>query len=518
MFNRLQLKQVFRQLLVICGVLLLSRFTKNWGFVFVALYGVSCCLRRDIGRALVVFLLLSFLPMVNPFIMPRYGQFAMIARLSSLLMALALLFSGIDRPGPHRLPLDLLFLYLFVAAFSSLQGYAPLVSELKIVNFTFLLLAIAIGTRNLHRNPADIQLLRNTYLAVIAFTVYGSLLTLPFPHIAYLTSLRNIMVNWGMEYAYDVATSGQSLLFCGATAHSQFLGPMSACCLGWLLCDMWLVEKRWNLLHVALLIPIPFICFMTRARIGLLSLAVAVFANVFICLPRTNLPRRTNNKFYGSVILLLVALLSTALVSEFTNRAISRWMRKTDDVSSDDRTLGDAFTQSRQGAIATNLADFRRNRLFGSGFQVARKMLGQKRSSSSLFSAPIEKGLLPLMVLGESGLLGASIFILFLVVFFSTCHRKRYTATAILFIVFLTTNLAEATFFSPSGGGGVYWSLMVVGGFTIDMAVVVSRRSTPEALFHPIPNLDYASDEDHTEPFLEMEAPPDIETPPTENV
>ncbi len=518
MLNRVQLRQVFRQLLVICGVLLLSRFTKNWGFVFVALYGVTCCLRKDVGRALVVFLLLSFLPMVNPFIMPRYGQFAMIARLSSLLMTIALLISGINRPGPHRLPLDFLFVYLFIVAFSSLQGYAPLISELKIINFTFLLLAIFIGTQNLHKTPKDILLLRNTYLAVIAFTVYGSLLTLPFPHIAYLTSLRGVLVNWGMEYAYDVAESGKTLLFCGATAHSQFLGPMSACCLGWLLCDMWLVEKRWNLLHVVLLIPIPIICYMTRARIGLLSLAIAVFANVFLCLPHTRLSRRTKTRFYGAVIFLLFALLSTALVSEFTNRTISRWVRKTDDISADDRTLEDAITKSRQGTIATNLADFRRNRLLGSGFQVAQKMQGNKGNSSSLFSAPIEKGLLPLMVLGESGLVGAGIFLLFLVVFFSTCHQKRYTATATLFIIFLTTNLAEATFFSPAGGGGVYWSLLVVGGFTIDMAVVASRQSIPESPYCPLPVLDEVSDEDEEELSFELESAPDVKKDPTENV
>ena len=281
---------------------------------------------------------------------------------------------------------------------------------------------------------------------------------------------------------------------------------------------MWLVEKRWNPLHVVLLIPIPVICYMTRARIGLLSLAVAVFANVLLCLPHAKLSRRTKTRFYGAVILLLFALLSTALVSEFTNHTISRWVRKTDDISSDDRTLGDALTKSRQGTIATNLRDFRRNRLFGSGFQVAQKMQNQKGSSSSLFSAPIEKGLLPLMVLGESGLVGAGLFLLFLVVFFSTCRQKRYTATAVLFIVFLTTNLAEATFFSPAGGGGVYWSLMVVGGFTIDMAVVASRQSIPEALYGPIPELGEVSDEDDEELNVELESAPNIETDPSENV
>ena len=507
MFNRLQLKQVFRQLLVILGVLLLSRITKNWGFIFVSLYGVACCIDRKIGQAFVIFLLISFLPMVNPFIMPRYGQFAMIARISSMLMSLALLASGVSRQGPHRLPLDLLFVYLFIAAFTSLQGYAPLISELKVVNFLFLLLAISVGTRNLHKSPGDILFMRNAFLAIIAFTVYGSLLTLPFPHIAYLTSLRSAMANHGLDYAYEAVAVNNRLLFSGATAHSQFLGPMSACCLGWLLCDTWLVERRWNPLHVALMLPIPIIAYLTRSRIALLTLVVTVLSSVFLFLPQTNLTKKAKTRFYCAVFITLFALLTTAIVSEFQNHTVSRWIRKTDDVTSDDRTLGNALTQSRQGTIAQNLRDFRRNRLFGSGFQVSQKMAGNKSSSSSLFSAPIEKGLLPLMVLGESGILGSTVFVIFLISFFSVCKVKRYLATATLFIVFLTTNMAEATFFSPAGAGGVFWSLLVIGGFTIDMAVVARRQSEQEMLYYSFQDSTESSDGDDEE----LPAPADSE-------
>ena len=509
MFNRLQLKQVFHQLLVILGVLLLSRITKNWGFIFISIYGVACCIDRKIGQALVVFLLISFLPMVNPFIMPRYGQFAMIARLSSLLMALALLASGVSRPGPHRLPVDILFVYLLLSSFTSLQGYAPLISELKIVNFIFFLMSISIGTRNLHRNSQDILLLRNTFLAIIAFVVYGSLLTLPFPHIAYLTSMRGALVNYGLDYVYEAAAEKSGLLFCGSTVHSQFLGPMSACCLGWLLCDMWLVERRWNPLHVALMWPIPIIAYMTRARVALFTLCVAFAVNLLLCLPRTRISRRTRNRFHLMIALSLVTLLVAAIGSELKDKTISRWLRKTEDVSSDERTLGDALTGSRQEAIAENMADFRRNRLLGSGFQVSRAMVG--KGSGSLFSAPIEKGLLPLMVLGESGLIGTTIFIVFLISFFSICHARHYTATSALFIVLLATNMAEATFFSPAGGGGVFWILLVVGGFTIDMAVVTGRQAASKVHYSPIPDAVTISDEDERESIGPADSEPIVE-------
>ncbi len=517
MFNRFQLRQVFRQLFVICGVILLSRFTKNWGLVFLSLYGVGCCLERKIDRALVVFLLLSFLPMVNPFIMPRYGQFAMIARISSLLMSLSLLASGVTQTGSHRLPLDILFVYLLVAAFSSLQGYAPLVSELKIINFAFFLIAFLVGTRNLHKHQDGIQLLRSTFMALIAFIGYGSFLTLPFPHIAYLTSVRNTLITQGMDAARDIVSQGKTLLFCGVANQSQFLGPMAASSLAWLLCDMCLVERRWNPLHVVLLLPLPAIALMTRSRIALVTLVVAFFSSVCICLPRTKLSRRVKTRFYGVLFLILIVSLSIAIVSQYRKKSISRWLRKTDDVTTDDRSLGDAMTQSRQGAIAENMRDFRRNRLLGSGFQVSQAMQ-YRLNTSSLFSAPIEKGILPLMILGEGGLVGAGIFIIFLTTFFSTCHAKRYSATMALFIVFLATNMAEATFFSPAGAGGVFWSLLILGGFTIDMAVVADSPPPPATLGFPFEYPIASSEEDDDEQSELFELPINLIATPDADV
>ncbi len=81
------------------------------------------------------------------------------------------------------------------------------------------------------------------------------------------------------------------------------------------------------------------------------------------------------------------------------------------------------------------------------------------------------------MVLGETGILGVIAFIIFLIVFIATCHQRHYAATLTLFAVYLSTNMAEATFFSPSGGGGVMWIIMVVGGFVIDMNRVVARQA-----------------------------------------
>jgi hypothetical protein len=83
------------------------------------------------------------------------------------------------------------------------------------------------------------------------------------------------------------------------------------------------------------------------------------------------------------------------------------------------------------------------------------------------------------MVLGETGIIGAGAFLIFLIMFYHEASIKGYTATLTLFSVLLTTNLAEATFFSPSGGGGVFWMFTVCGGFLIDMSIRAANQELP---------------------------------------
>ena len=148
---------------------------------------------------------------------------------------------------------------------------------------------------------------------------------------------------------------------------------------------------------------------------------------------------------------------------------ISRWLRKTGTDEVDDRSLGEALTSSRMGLMEESLWEFRRKPMIGSGFQVAeytRDMVAGNRAL--ILSAPIEKGVLPVMVLGETGILGEACFLLFLLTFYYTCARRRYFITITMFTVHLVTNMAEATFFSPGGSGGLNWIVCVVGGFVLD--------------------------------------------------
>ncbi len=475
-----QCRSVFRYALMIVGLVILSRVTKNWAVAGLALYGILSALKQRPGPTLVVYLLLAFLPMVNPVLMPRYQHFSVISRLSTLAMTCALILTGDNRDGRNQIPLGAVYPFLLMAAVSSIEGYCPVISYLKILNFFIFITGIYIGTKNINQCPEALQQIKRTFLAIILLLVYGSLCTLPFPSVAYFTSLRDQIIEFGLEYAEDyfAEQEGMTGLFTGITVHSQFLGPTIACCFAWLLCDMVIVERKFSHMHIALLLPIPLIAYMTRSRLALFVLTFSVIFIMFYCIPHAWILSRVRSRFSSVMLLFVFLLIAAGFVGEVRSGIVSKWLRKTEDLTLDTRKLSTAVTGSRQALIAECLHDFHQNTLLGKGFQVDSTTKSRYEAGAvSLFSASIEKGLLPLMVLGETGLLGTIAFTFFLATFLLTCHVRRYTATLTLFSVYLSTNLAEATFFSPAGGGGVQWIMMVVGGFVIDMNRQVERQT-----------------------------------------
>ncbi len=481
MFKDSLYKLCFYLTAAIVAIIVLCHFTGGSGIIVVAAIGAYCALKGMAGASLFVFILLPFLTMLNPLIIHKAPIFAMVSRLTTLIMVISLVLAGTKRKGRQRLPLGYLFLYLVIALISSFQGYFPLVSYFKILNFSAFITGLYIGTRNINHNKDDLFFVRAGFLAIAAVTIVGSLAVLPFPSIAYYTSLRHTIATEGTEMAdiiyQDMDASG---LFTGITNHSQFLGPCLACLGGWLACDMLFVEHRIRFFHMLLLVPIPVMIAMTKSRIGLLAFCMLIALLMFYCLPHIQITQKERHKIHGLLLGFVIILILILIVAEVKKGTVSRLVRKTNDTSEDTRTLFEALTNSRQEKINLCLHDFHSNPLWGTGFQVTSDLPYQyQRGEISLFSAPIEKGLLPLMVLGETGIIGAGAFLIFLIMFYHEASIKGYTATLTLFSVLLTTNLAEATFFSPSGGGGVFWMFTVCGGFLIDMSIRAANQELP---------------------------------------
>lgn len=460
-------------------------FTRLSGGVWVGvmgLLGVAWALTGKVGKSLAMYLLITFLVIMNPVIMPFGGLFSVLARLGPLIIGLALSIKGLGIHGQVRFPLGILCVYLVVAIISSANGWAPIVSYLKIFNFLVFITAFWFGLHTLSVDRVGINDLRAMFMALSVFVIGGSALLIPFPGISTLSGYALAMregnlaaANVAMANIYDMTP-----LFCGVTRQSQALGPILSGIITWVIADMLFIAKKSDLLHVLLTLVGFVLLYMTRSRAGFFAMLTGILMVTSYLPRRIELSPRLKKHMRSSMWLLFSFVFIVAGVSEIRSSSMSRWLRKTDDVRRDDRTLTEAVTASRQGLIEASMYDFKCNPLFGMGFQVSPETAEILRQSGPglVISAPIEKGVLPVMILGETGIVGALVFVAFLVAFYTTTIGNRLYITATLFTVLLATNMAEATFFSPGGLGGVLWAICVIGGYCIDALMRNNERFT----------------------------------------
>lgn len=475
-------KQTIKMVAFVALAILLCRFSKGYFAPIFVLVGVWCAFSDKIGWALAYFVLMPFFVIMNPGVLPKESAvIGMSMRFGPLLIGFCLALKAGSRKGRHRLPLMGIVPFLGVACISAAGGWVPAISYLKIVNFIFFLFGVWYGTQNLQHRPKDVFILRSFFLALAVILVFGSIMTMAVPSIGYASGLRYALAEGGAEYANEVFRQRQAdsmmSLFCGITNHSQALGPILCCALGWVMCDMLLVENRFSKLHVSLIVFCFPLLYMTRSRVALMTALFTVSVIYFYTVRKTQLPSSVRASLGKGMMLLALMVAVAAVGAELKSGAISRWVRKTQDVETDKRSLSEAVTSSRLGLIDQSLWEFQRNPLFGSGFQVSYYTQELAKSSRGLvFSAPIEKGILPVMVLGETGIVGEICFLVFLVSFFGVSARRGYYVTISLTATYLMTNMGEATFFSPGGGGGIMWMISVVGGFTIDTLILFRRN------------------------------------------
>ena len=267
------------------------------------------------------------------------------------------------------------------------------------------------------------------------------------------------------------------MLFSGITDHSQTLAPFMAIMIIYVAADMLFIERRVAPLQTGMIITMLVMLFMTRSRTGLFAVAVSGFVMVNYIFNKVFIPSDLKRKLHSAMLLGGVLLLLVMALMEVRSQSFTKWLRKTNDLAADYRSMDEAITQTRQGTIDQCMYEFNQNRFMGIGFQVSEQVKALYDLSSGLvLSAPIEKGLLPLMVLGEGGIVGAILFYVFVIGFISGCIKRKYYVSLLLFIDFFCTNIGEATFFSPGGPGGVMWAVFALGGFSMDQMIKLSEQ------------------------------------------
>lgn len=472
MFKNKFHKDMVKALVFISLILGLCRVTMGGAAVLVALLGAGFALTRKPGYLACCYIMFPVFTIFNRVVVGLSPVFLMTARIGNLFMIAMMFLTGVGFSGRPRekLPIAWLFAYCAVACISSLEGWMPFISYLKIFQFILFLSGLLFVTRFLQQSDEGLYQLRCVFMALAIIFLWGSIASRFVPSVGYSMTISR-MASYGIEMTGEEVASKEGLrLFNGLTCHSQELAPTVALMASWVLCDMLLVERRFNFLHVSVLSAAPILLYISRSRGGLLEIVAVVLTAIFVCVPRARLAVAVKSRLMQLMILSAIFLLVIAVIGQIRNQTISKWLRKTEDVHGDTRSLKEAFTGSRQALVEYNLNDFKLNPLFGKGFQVMRGMEQAYRAKLiTWYSASVEKGVTPYVVLGETGLVGTGVFLIFLFVFYGTCLKRRYLATLTMFTCFLVANLADSTLFSPGGGGGFGWIVSCIGGFGIDL-------------------------------------------------
>lgn len=470
------LKDFKKITIAILAAIAVGRFVGGPVLALISFLGIQYASSKKTGYAVICYLLIPFLNNLAVQLVSHGNAFLTISKICSVGMMVMMIMLAKGGRGKQKLPVALLFVYLVVAAVSSIQGWCPIISYLKLIQFALFLIGVTFMASAMQNSERVLIQVRAAFMAFAVVIIVGSFVTLFVPGIGY--SMYNRYAFNGTSITFEELGDGL-VLFSGVAMHSQALAPMVACFNAWVLCDMLFVQKRFTKLHLVMLAIAPFLLYKTHSRTGLLAYVGATAMIVFIAIPKARMAAWFKRKVMKMMYVVVTLLVMVSIVMEISNNTISSWLRKIDtaEVEYDERGLMEAMTASRQDTNEQNLYDFRQNPLLGKGFQtMAWHAAAYQAGTISIWSAPVEKGVLPMMILGETGIVGAIVFAVFLLVFYGVCFSQRYAALMSTFTAVLVSNLGEAIFFSPSATGGIVLVEALVGGFCIDLLAQRQNR------------------------------------------
>lgn len=456
LFNRrdIDAKAFFMTLVFWFGLIVAMKWTGGVAFVVLIPLALLALTRRDHEQLIFILLVAISTILTNGYLMPKDMVYSMSERV--LFVGLGfILFTQIAGQRNSRLLTPFLGLvpYLLFMAATSLAGWCPIISYLKLFLFTTIFFAYYAIANRAANQDLNIRRLRAMVLAMATFFVVGSVLVKPFGW-AYMTLGE-------LELQVTAETTN---LFKGVTTHSNALGGVLAVFALILLGDMLFSLQRVEPLYIINLLCAFFLIVKSGSRTAMGTFVLgAGFA--FYCFLQT---RSVKRSWHGKVVQIafLGGLVLGALIlgSSAGREKIVRFVVKQRDKDAAVQLTREGVMSSRQGKIDEGLANWRKSPAIGNGFQVSEDMKGFSISSlRSVLSAPVEKSVWFAAVLEEGGALGFGLFVVFLLCAIPTLIKRKAYIGATLFFSLICGNCGEFTFFSMSGGGGLQWGMVFIG-------------------------------------------------------
>lgn len=417
------------------GMRLASDSSASASFLVLSVYAL-------LGRAQAIqALALSWLfTMLNPGIAPAtegawLGRFIVIGAAA----ASVLFRSGFFRREMKVTPIvaGTLLLGVFLVIHSLFVSSLPSVSVLKAVSWSIVMATLLAAWAGLERDERH-RTAESLFLGLIAVLLIS--LPLLFHSLGYLRNDRG---------------------FQGILSHPQAFGPVVALLGAWVTSRL-IAESRPRLGFVLLSIVCPVLIFLSQARTAGASLVLGVAVAV-ILVPilggRRILKTAPGLKSRRFALVAAAAFTGLVVMAPALNEQVQDFIAK----GTPARTLTEAYSSARGRLMEEMLINIRSNPISGIGFGIASDPWAMEITRDPVFAvpigAPVEKGVMPLAVVEEVGIPGATLISIWLFVLLRRSARVSITSLAVV-STGLLLNLGESTLFSPGGIGLIFLILL----------------------------------------------------------
>ena len=471
MFEAYDKKAFWKSLGGIVLMMVLMKTTGGAGFALIALFSLGAVLLGRTTQMLFGLMLANVALMGNGWFFPRGFVFGLAHR--GMLVVIGFCLAARVFGGSRKMvlaPLMLIFPFLMYMLIPSLQGWAPVVSLLKLLLFSLVFIAYAGAAKMaLSSSEGRIRVYRAMVVATLAFFILGSVAIAPFPSISYMGAEE--LAN-DAAFLADLEAGRIVSLFKGMTWHSQSLGPLIYVFCPFLQGDMLFNINKPDKLYLAMIAICPILVYKTSSRTAMAVLICGILIMLILFQGSHTIRGSWKSKVMSiSTILGVLMFVAVATIPDARQGMVNYALKYSNDDHAKFST--EEMMATRQALIDRAIYNWRKKPLIGNGFQVSDEMQYEHRKGfADYLSAPIEKGVWISAVLEEGGVIGLSLFCFFWITAFFSLWAGRFYGTASLLLSLVIMNMAEFTIFSMSGIGGFIWCLVfmmaILEGWRVD--------------------------------------------------
>jgi O-antigen ligase len=268
-----------------------------------------------------------------------------------------------------------------------------------------------------------------------------------------------ILLSLPTVFIFEIGYARDGRGFQGLLNHPQTLGVFLTPCACFLWGDFIFNGKKQRITSIILIFIIHYLLFITLARTALIALIISLFL-VFLFSP---LFRKNFTILFKKHYFLIVISIAIVFIYFYFNYSFSSFFEEYVLKGSGTNEIGEAFEKSRGFLLIRAWDSFLENPILGIGFGVSFEDYFNPiydKITGIPISAPVEKSLLPIVVLEELGILGFCLFIPFILSIVIPIFKSINKSYPLLVLGCLMINIGEAVFFSIAALGLYLWLLL----------------------------------------------------------